>query len=451
MTSVTLQLAEQVASLALEDIPPKILDHARLCVLDAFGAALRGSREPSALLVQGVAAAEGGAPLASVWGRPARAGVLQAALINGVSAHALDYDDTHQGVPVHATAAVLPAVFGAAELGKQTVGDLLAGYAAGAEVAIRAGLALGRTHVRRGWHPTGTVGTLGAAAGAAKIFGLGPPRIAQALGLAATQAAGFMKAVTGTMAKPLNAGKASVNGLLSALLVHGGFIGPDDAFAPGSDFGTAFSERFDPASLAFGGSAGWEISNVAIKLFACCSLAQAALEGGRAIWSAHRLPDHAISAAELDAHPRQVEVAGILRPRTGLEAKFSLAYCVALGLCNAVGGSADFEDERQQSPGLAALVEKVSVRVDPALSEVSARLRVKTTEGRTHEQFVAVARGNPGNPATPEEVQAKFRSLAEPVLGEGCEKLIALLLDDTSLGLPVTLLAEILTGVTGRG
>src|SRR3989304_2441137 len=125
---------------------------------------------------------------------PLTPGRLKAALLSGVSSHALDFDDTHQAVPVHVSAAVLPAVFAAAEMTEGTLGDLLTGYAAGAETAIRAGLALGRSHVHRGWHPTGTVGTLGAAAGGARVLGLAPDRTAQAIGLAATQAAGFMKA-----------------------------------------------------------------------------------------------------------------------------------------------------------------------------------------------------------------------------------------------------------------
>ncbi len=444
MSTVTLQLAEQVASLALEDIPSQVIDHARLCLLDTFGVALRGSREPCSRLVQALAVTEGGAPLASIWGLPVRTSALQAALLNGVSAHALDYDDTHQGVPVHVTTTVLPAALAAAELTGKTVRNLMTGYIAGAEVAIRMGLALGRSHIQRGWHPTGTVGALGAAAGSGRVLGLRPDQIAQALGLAATQAAGFMKAVTGNMAKPLNAGKASMNGLLSSLLAREGYTGPDDVFAAGSEFATAFSDGIDPARLRFSAGAGWEIPNIAIKLFACCSLAQAALEGGRLVWATHRLPPHAIAAVELRANPRQVRIAGIPRPRTGTEAKFSLACCVALGLLNAAGGFDDFEDDRLKSPDLAALMEKVSIQVDPALSEVSAHIGVKTTGGQTLEQFVPIARGNPGNLATASEVKAKFCSLAGPALGERRDKLIALMLEDAAMQLPVRELAKML-------
>ncbi|MEK6712446.1 MAG: MmgE/PrpD family protein [Nitrospinota bacterium] len=446
MSSATLELAERVASLRLESVPPRVLGHARLCILDALGAALRGSREPSARLVQALAGKEGGAPLAAVWGLPFKTGSLQAALLNGVSAHALDFDDTHQSVPVHATATVLPAAFAAAELTGGTLGDLLAGYTAGAETAIRAGLALGRSHVRRGWHPTGTVGTLGAAAGAARVLGLAPGRIAQALGLAATQAAGFMKAVTGNMAKPLNAGKAAMNGLLAALLARDGFTGPADIAAIDSDFATAFSEGFEPARLAFGGDHGWEIPNTAIKLFACCSLAQAALEGGQAIRREHRLEDRLIAEVEVGANPRQMQIAGIPRPCSGAEGKFSLAYCAVLGLRGAAGGPGDFEDESLRSPAVAALMERVSVSADPALSEVSARLRVRTLEGRTLEKFVAIARGNPGNPASPGEVKGKFLSLAEPVLGGGAEQLLPLVLEGASVRLHVKELADRLAG-----
>ncbi|OGL63137.1 MAG: hypothetical protein A3I72_00645 [Candidatus Tectomicrobia bacterium RIFCSPLOWO2_02_FULL_70_19] len=445
MSNVTLQLAERVAFLRLEDVPPEVLGHARLCVLDALGAALRGGREPSARLVRALAEKEGGAPIATVWGHSLKTGSLQAALLNGVSAHALDFDDTHQAVPVHVSAAVLPAVFAAAEMTEGTLGDLLTGYAAGAETAIRAGLALGRSHVHRGWHPTGTVGTLGAAAGGARVLGLAPDRTAQAIGLAATQAAGFMKAVTGNMAKPLNAGKASMNGLLAAVLARDGFTGPADIASASSDFAAAFSEGFDPACLAFGGDHGWEILNIAVKLFACCSLAQAALEGGRAMRREHRLEDHLISEIELEANPRQMLIAGIPRPDNGSEGKFSLAYCAALGLRGGAGGPGDFEDESLRSPALAALMEKVSVRANPAISEVSARLRVTVKGGQTLDTFIAIARGNPGNPASPEEVKNKFRSLARPVLGDRAEQIISLVLEDASVQSHVKELAKTLS------
>lgn len=448
MSYPTLQLAERVASLRLEGVPRPVLAHARLCVLDALGCALRGSREPAARLVRALAERESGSPAASVWGCPLRTGSLQASLLNAVSAHALDFDDTHQGVPVHATAAVLPAAFAAAELARGTIGDLLTGYVAGAETAIRAGLALGRSHVAGGWHPTGTAGTLGAAAGAARVLGLPPEKAAQALGLAATQAAGFMKAVTGTMAKPLNAGKAAMNGLMAALLAQGGFTGPADILAAGSDFATAFGSAYAPGRLTFGQEHGWEVSNIAIKLFACCSLAQAALEAGRAIRREHSLDKNLISEAELRANPRQMEVAGIPRPRTGSESKFSLAYCAAVGLGGGTGGPGDFEDESLLSPAVMALMERMSVRSDPALSEVSARIRVRTAGGETLDKFVEVARGNPGNPASAEEVREKFRSLAEPVAGEASERIITLVLEDDSLRLPVKVLAEALAAPT---
>lgn len=415
--NLTRQLAGRIAALSLPAVPASVLDHARLAILDALGCALAGSRESSSALVRELAEREGPGFAAGLWGCSERAGPLLAALANGVSAHGLDFDDTHQAVPIHPSAAVLPAVVAAAEARGSDMETLMLGYVAGAETAIRVGLALGRGHVRRGGHPTGTAGTFGAAAGAGRVLGLDEWELSHALGMAGTQAAGLMEATTGNMTKALNAGKAAMNGLLAALLAKAGYAGPTDILAAGGELTRALTEGFDPSPLCVDWSQGWETRNISIKLFACCSLAQAALEAARWVHDAYRIPVEAVESVTLEVNPRQAEIAGNPAPASGLEAKFSLPFCAALGLMGGGGGVADFSDSRARDPALRALMERVRLEVKPDIQEVSSRIFVRTASGDTVERYVPAARGNPGNPAGYEEVEAKFLSLAEPALG----------------------------------
>ena len=214
------RLAERWSPTRFDDLPPAVVEVARHCALDWFGCALAGSREPLALLLHDEL--DDGA--ATVVGLDRTARPRTAALVNGAAGHALDFDDTHTLLSGHPTAPVLPAALGLAEKLDAGGEDLLTAFVVGVEVECRVGALLAPGHYRAGWHATGTVGTLGAAAACARLLGLDGERTAHALALAATQAAG-LKASFGTMAKPLHAGKAASDGLLSARLAGRGFTG----------------------------------------------------------------------------------------------------------------------------------------------------------------------------------------------------------------------------------
>jgi 2-methylcitrate dehydratase PrpD len=194
-----------------EDLPSEVVHQAKRCLLDHLSVALGGSRHPSVDILLDLVQEMGGNPQASVIGRGLAVAIGQAALLNVHMAHVLDYDDTHLATIVHATSPVGSAALAVAEAHRLSGRRWLAAFVAGYEVATRVALAISPSHYERGWHPTATMGTLGAAAAAGSLLGLSEDAMADALGTAATLASGFRE-MFGTMCKPLHAGKAAMQG-----------------------------------------------------------------------------------------------------------------------------------------------------------------------------------------------------------------------------------------------
>lgn len=413
----TRALAEFVAGTRFEDLPEAVGRQAKCCILDCLGVGLRGVEEPLANVQ--LALLERVAPRgpATVWASPRRTGILEAALANGCLAHALDFDDTYQPVPIHPTAPLLPALFALAETMPFTGKDVLAAFAAGCEASIRIGLALGRSHIEKGWHGTGTFGTFGAAAGAGKLLGLDAGRLTHALGIASVQAAGLVRGF-GTMCKPLHAGKAAMNGLLAACLARDGFTGPAEILEGRQCFGQLFGgETLVPEKAVDGLGQRWEMLNISFKPYACCSQTHATADAVRALRLAHGLrPDNAETIV-LTVNPVAANVAGIARPTSGLEGKFSLAYVAALALAGEPLGVDSFQDGRVARPDLQDICTRVTLEVKPGMGDVETHAAIVTRDGRRLTHYVPIARGNPGNPLSDEEIQGKFKQLAEPVLG----------------------------------
>src|SRR4051812_11175020 len=212
---LTRALAAQASAMTYDALPEEVRALARQCVLDYFGVALAGADDPLVAIVLDELAEAGGNPQASLIGHAQRLPALSAALINGAIGHALDYDDVNLAMPGHPSVAILPGLLALAETRQSSGREVIAAFVAGYETACRIGSAMRPGHYDRGFHATGTVGCLGAAAACARLLKLDAEATAQALGIAGTQAAG-LKSQFGTMCKPFHAGKASYNGLLAA-------------------------------------------------------------------------------------------------------------------------------------------------------------------------------------------------------------------------------------------
>ncbi|PYM21072.1 MAG: 2-methylcitrate dehydratase [Candidatus Rokuibacteriota bacterium] len=414
-TPVIDSLVEFVIALDPAALPAAVTEAASLCLTDWLGTAVRGSKEPLADALAAVINASGGEPQATVVGRGLRTSALFAAMANGAQAHALDFDDTHLPSIVHGSAPVAPVVLALAEWRHRSGRDVLGAFVAGFEVETRIGRVAGRTLADRGWHVTGVLGHFGATAAAGKLLGLTRAQLRHAFGIAGTQAAGLEQSF-GTMCKPLHPGKAAMNGLLSALLAREGFTGPTGVLDTHGGLLSTFVGIDDLSRATAGLGTRFEILENSTKAYAACHLTHATIDAGRAIRERLASGVDAITAIECRVHPLTLKVAANPDPRTGLEAKFSVAYCAASALVRGDAGEGEFTDEAVREPVVARLRQRVTPVADAAMGIGTAHMTIRLADGSVIDEHVKAARGTAENPLTREEFEAKFRRLAAVVL-----------------------------------
>ncbi|WP_296764967.1 MmgE/PrpD family protein [Sediminimonas sp.] len=410
MTSPTDRLAGFAATTRHADLPDSARAVLRLSLLDVAAVAIAGRNEPVARITRDTALAEAGVPRASLAGHATRLPPRAAALVNGTTAHALDYDDTHFAHIGHPSAAVIPAALALAEDRGTGWAEFEAAALIGVEASIRVGLWLGRAHYQHGFHQTGTAGAFGAALAAARIVGLSQDQCAMTLGLVAARASG-LKAQFGTMAKPLAAGIAAANGVEAALLVERGFVANPHALEAAQGFGPTHAGVAD--ATAFDGlGQDWLFEGVSHKFHACCHGLHACLEAARSLGA---VDADSIAAIAVATHPRWLSVCNQPAPTTGLGAKFSYATVLPmhlLGFDTADLGS--YTDALCADPGLRALRDRVSVTADDTLPETAARLRVDLSGGEALEATHDLAA-----PMPLDARQARVRAKATALLGDG--------------------------------
>lgn len=354
-----------------QDLPDDARAMARLSLLDWMACGLAGVDEPVAQKVRATLAAEGGHGLAAVMGGghlPARA----AAMANGTTSHALDYDDTHFAHVGHLSVGVYPAALAAGEEAGTSAAEVADAFLVGAEAAIRVGLHLGRGHYDRGFHQTATAGAFGATVAAARLFGLTVDQTRAAIGLCATRASG-LKGQFGTMGKPLNAGIAASNGIESAAFARAGLTSADDGLEGPQGFIPTHADAPDPAAAL---SDRFLFTDIRYKLHACCHGTHAMIEALRPVAPAR------IAALDLRTAPRWLSVCDIKRPRTGLEVKFSYAWLAAMVLSGiSTASDRSYTDARAADPLLAAIARRVTVTGDPSLTDMQAAGEVTLADG----------------------------------------------------------------------
>jgi 2-methylcitrate dehydratase PrpD len=413
--SITTDLWERFGGLEGRHLPPDVATVAGQSILDWFACAIAGSTEPLArILREELVTAEGPA---SVIGTGRRTGVLPAALVNGAAGHALDFDDTHTLMSGHPSVPVFPAALALAEELDTSGADLLAAFVAGVEIEARLGAGIGPSHYAKGWHVTSSIGIFGATAAASRLLRLDAEQFGRAMGLAASQASG-LKANFGTMTKPFHAGHAAERGLLSARLARCGFTANPDALdanqglAQAAGDGRWHADRLD-------GEGDWLLPQTLFKYHAACYLTHAAIEATGALTG-----DRDVDRVTVVVHPSLVDVCGIPRPSTGLEAKFSLTATTAFTIAGIdTSDPASFSDANVNDERVRALIERIVVTTDSALRITQARVVV---EGGRHP--ARHAEHDSGVPATDlaaqgAKLRAKFAGLVEPVLGADAKAL----------------------------
>ena len=348
-------------------------------------------------------------------GRGLRTSALYASLANGAQSHALDFDDTHLPSIVHGSAPVAPVVLALGEWHRHSGAQALAAFVAGFEVETRLGRVVGRALADRGWHVTGVLGHFGAAAAAGKLLGLNATQLAHALGIAGTQAAGLEQSF-GTMSKPLHPGKAAMNGLLAALLAREGFTGSTAMLDGPNGLAATFLGRPDLSPAIEDLGKRFEILENSTKFYAACHLTHATIDAARAIRARVGDLSASVDTVRCRVHPLVLKVAANPRPQTGLEAKFSVAYCAASALVKDAAGEAEFSDTAFRDPAVTRVMARVTPEADASMGIAAAHVTIRFADGRTVDERVSAARGTPANPLTHDEIEEKFCRLAGVVL-----------------------------------
>jgi 2-methylcitrate dehydratase PrpD len=326
-----------------------------------MGVTIAGSQEPVARVVLEAELDESPGGSATVVGTGHRLPPTAAALVNGTASHALDYDDANGAMYGHPTAPVLGALLPLAEATGASGDALLTAFVAGYEAECRIALGMGPASYRRGYHATGTVGALGAAAACARLLGLDAERTATALGIAATQAAG-LKAMFGTMGKPFHAGKAAANGLLAARLAARGFTTGHDVVEADQGLASTLGGEFDAARGLRRLGERWYVRNNLFKYHAACYETHSTIEGLQALRREHQLRPADVQRVVVHANDLQLGMCAIPVPTTGLESKFSLRHVAALALLDADTAAIEcYSDDRGDDPPTVALRERVEV------------------------------------------------------------------------------------------
>lgn len=409
-----------LAALPAGSIPASARQMARFSLFDWMVCGTAGVGEPLAGILRDLVAAEGGRPVASVIGGaavPARA----AALVNGATSHALDYDDTHFGHVGHPSVGIYPAALAVAEEVGANAAAVADAFLLGAEASVRIGMQLGAVHYNRGFHQTATAGAFGATVAAGRLYGLSRAQMRAALGLCATRASG-LKSQFGTMGKPYNAGIAAANGVECAALARAGFTSADDGLEGPQGFIPTHSDAPVTAGVWDEPPPGrFLFEQVKYKLHACCHGTHAMIEALAAAKAAHGLGAADVAAIRLRTSPRWLRVCDIKAPRTGLEVKFSYAWLAGMVFADiATAADRAYTDALAADAALAAFARKVFVDGDDTVSDMQAEGEITLANGRsvsfTHDLAAPI-------PAP--VLEASLRAKGRGLIGERAETLWA--------------------------
>ena len=430
-------IAEFVAGLRYEAIPPEVIERIKLLMLDSLGCAIFGAELPWSRILRHTLAKVDTSQGCSVWGTGQRLSAPHAALVNGTLVQSFELDDVHRVGVLHVGAVTLPGVLAIAEMQPELTGrDLLTACVAGYEIGPRVGMCMGPEHIGQGWHSGATVGVFSAAAGSAAALRLSADQTVHALGIAGTQAAGLMAAQFGAMVKRMHAGRSAQSGLYGALLAQDGFTGIVDVFE--NEYGgfcTTFSrstDRFDRALLVEGLGTQFETLRIALKFYSCVGSNHTTLDAIRTLQARH--PFGAEDVARILVRGSRVTMDHVgwpYIPQGMTSAQLNLPYCVATLLLDGDVFVDQFTEEKVADPDRMRIAAKVQVAEDPEITALGSSHRhmvhvtVELKDGTRMDETVVAPRGSEVSFATAEDVIAKFSKLASRRLPEARVEQIA--------------------------
>jgi 2-methylcitrate dehydratase PrpD len=422
---ITSTLARFLSGIRYEDLSPEAVHQARRAVLDWLGCALAGSTHPTVDVLLATFDDLGSLPVATVLGRDGRKlSLLDAAVANGQMGHVLDFDDTHLGgVILHTSTATLPALFALGERGRSSGRDVMVALATAFEAGIRVGQAATSHHLG-GWHLTGTLGSIAAAAGAARLIGLDESKTTFALGIACTQAAG-MQQNRGSDCKSLHAGKSAYHGVLASSLAARGFNSSPEILEGSLGFTKIFSATQRNDAITAGLGRAWMIAANGYKPYACGVVLHPLIDAMIEVSRTSRQPAADIARVEVTVHPDVIRITGVDTPNSGLMSKFSANHAAAVAYLDQAAGVAQFTNERSGDASVQALRKLIVVKPDPFFRLDQSAATVLTKAGVSHAVQIAHATGTVSNPMSDQALSEKFLGNATPVIGAAQARRVA--------------------------
>lgn len=420
--SFAFELAERASAINMDTLPAEAVRLAARAFADTIGVALAGCRVGFLDGIEQALEIRAHEGPASKIGRPGRCSALQAAMINGTAAHALDFDDCSTTMGGHPSAPVVPALLALAQERGAAGKAVLSAYLAGVELELRLARAVMPHHYEKGWHPTATLGVFGAATASAHLLGLGPERMATTLAIAVSMASG-LKSNFGTPVKPLHVGQAAYNGVLAASLSEKGVTASPNAFEHEYGFFEVLNGAgtFSPERALGNWRTSPEILSpgIAIKQHPCCGSAHSAIDAALDIRNRHGpfVPGN-IAGIETWTHRRRLAHTNRPHPRTGLEAKFSVQFLTGKALAAGIIRLSDFDDETFLDASTAKLLAGTRSHAHDEPNEYLGRVKVTLNDGRVIESSASTEFGRgPLNPMSDDELEAKFIDCAGASLG----------------------------------
>ncbi len=413
----TSKLANFIYGLQFENLPPNVINKTKEVILDYIGVLLAAYNNGSLLSTKltELIIRYGGAEEATIIGFGVKVPVINAALCNGVLSHVVELDDGHRIARGHPGVTVVSSALATAEYlgssGKEMITAIVAGY----DVFVRVASSINPSHLQRGYHTTGTCGTLAAAASAAKLLRLKPEEISNALGLSGIQAAGLLEVtIDGQMAKPLHPGKSAFAGVLSGLMAKDGVQGPKTIIEGAKGFAKTMSDRCDYDLMLKDLNELFHINDCYVKLYPSCRHTHSPIDAVLDLLKENHFSHSDIDKILIRTYPTAISFAGeIYKPKTPEEAKFSIPYCVCAAIVKGKLGLRELEPDCLYNSSIVSLTDKVELEADENLESASpdikgAEVYITLNDGCKLYKRINLPKGEVENPVSRDELINKF-------------------------------------------
>jgi 2-methylcitrate dehydratase PrpD len=413
--SETKALATYLVNSRLEDIPQDVRHEARRALLNYIGCAVGGSREPAVETALRSLTPFFGKPTAGLIARPERMDPLYASIINGISSHVFEYDDTMPKNYIHPTPPVATAAFTYATANRVNGRDFVHAFLLGFETEARVGNAVYPAHYEAGWHITSTAGVFGAAAAIGKLLDLSTQQMVWALGLAATQASG-LREMFGYMAKSFHAGHAARNGYASAVMAQSDFTAGERGIESPRGFAAVTASKYDLSRITDGLGSDFQIRYNAYKPYPCGLVVHPAIDGCIDLYRDYHPAPESIKAVRVRVAPLVIDLCNKKDITRGLEGKYSIYHSSAVGLVRGKAGLQEYTDAAVNDPNVKRVRERVTAISDTSITEDQAHIEVEMQDGRKLVRFIEQSLGNVHRPLSDKQLEEKLRDQCMPEL-----------------------------------